>query len=119
MQIGCGRPWPAHLDVARCGAYCAGADHPQPTWCRSGLQNAHDLEFDRHLVADEDATTLEGDVPGQTELLAGDRGLGSVSRAGLTGRSGAVAIELSGQDRKSTRLNSSHVAISYAGLCWK
>src|SRR5690625_6225957 len=28
-------------------------------------------------------------------------------------------LEKRGEDRKSTRLNSSHVAISYAGFCWK
>src|SRR5690625_384948 len=33
--------------------------------------------------------------------------------------SGTVATETSGRDRKSTRLNSSHVAISYAVFCLK
>src|SRR6266702_4877313 len=40
-----------------------------------------------------------------------------VHRGLLQGR--RVSLGTGGQDRKSTRLNSSHVAISYAGFCSK
>src|SRR5690554_6969955 len=55
-------------------------------------------------------------------LLARDRGLSSLAAAGAAGgrRSrGALLPGLSAQDRKSTRLNSSHVRISYAVFCLK
>src|SRR5690606_39325636 len=44
----------------------------------------------------------------------GERVLSGLLRCGLCGRSGNVK-----QDRKSTRLNSSHVKISYAVFCLK
>src|SRR5690625_6264478 len=39
--------------------------------------------------------------------------------AGTLGRSQAVNVFMQVEDRKSTRLNSSHVAISYAVFCLK
>src|SRR5436305_8139467 len=39
--------------------------------------------------------------------------------AALTERANAVAITIRAKDRKSTRLNSSHVRISYAVFCLK
>src|SRR5690625_5793780 len=80
-------------------------------------------DFDDELLEGLDADELEG---------AGLDGLA----AGLLSALGADALELDGflaldpvalgaaaagasGDRKSTRLNSSHVAISYAGFCLK
>src|SRR5690625_7078838 len=37
----------------------------------------------------------------------------------ITGRQAFKSVTSVGRDRKSTRLNSSHVAISYAVFCWK
>src|SRR5690625_6274003 len=37
----------------------------------------------------------------------------------ISGATGAIAVVVVGLDRKSTRLNSSHVAISYAVFCLK
>src|SRR5207253_4960643 len=39
--------------------------------------------------------------------------------AGPSGRTRAVDLQPLALDRKSTRLNSSHVAISYGVFCWK
>src|SRR5690625_5860753 len=36
----------------------------------------------------------------------------------MVGVAGEIVLVLAQQDRKSTRLNSSHVPSSYAGLCW-
>src|SRR5215510_10276065 len=47
---------------------------------------------------------------------ADDDGRGGTPRSGRRGR---VPVVVGGSDRKSTRLNSSHVAISYAVFCLK
>src|SRR5690625_6117410 len=47
-----------------------------------------------------------------SRALSGQRGFAAVELA-------AIAAELDAEDRKSTRLNSSHVAISYAVFCLK
>src|SRR5690606_40023015 len=49
--------------------------------------------------------------PGRGLLAQGDRGTGQTS--------GGAPARSPGQDRKSTRLNSSHVKISYAVFCLK
>src|SRR5207249_11955955 len=50
----------------------------------------------------------------------GDRALSGLARRGRCGgRGDADARSLEGADRKSTRLNSSHVSISYAVCCLK
>src|SRR2546426_6770203 len=46
---------------------------------------------------------------------AGDRGVGGRTAGGRGGRAGGAAR----RDRKSTRLNSSHLVISYAVFCLK
>src|SRR5690606_22761487 len=43
----------------------------------------------------------------------------AASFAGIPGRHGALDVQADGEDRKSTRLNSSHVKISYAVFCLK
>src|SRR5690349_22607096 len=43
----------------------------------------------------------------------------ATNRNSRVGRYSASTLVLSGQDRKSTRLNSSHVEISYAVFCLK
>src|SRR5438067_5419603 len=52
--------------------------------------------------------------PSRVRLRAGWR-----NRAGLGGPGGGRARDHQDQDRKSTRLNSSHVSISYAVFCLK
>src|SRR5256885_4456183 len=53
---------------------------------------------------------VEGDAPARPDRLAQR----AVYRDGVT-----VRIERRARDRKSTRLNSSHLVISYAGFCLK
>src|SRR5690349_23699866 len=59
-----------------------------------------------HLGIDVDETLNEGATPGEASLLAA---LIAVTKRPV----------VSVQDRKSTRLNSSHVEISYAVFCLK
>src|SRR6266702_6294348 len=54
--------------------------------------------------------TLLGPVPADLRLKLNERWPGEGRRGGAI---------LAGEDRKSTRLNSSHVAISYAVFCLK
>src|SRR5690625_6254841 len=50
----------------------------------------------------------------------GDTGLGlAISRAIIEQTGGYITVHNTEEDRKSTRLNSSHVAISYAVFCLK
>src|SRR5690606_40058710 len=60
-----------------------------------------------HLVAEEQR--------GVVRMASGDAELGDL-QVGLVGRKLHVAMN---RDRKSTRLNSSHVKSSYAVFCWK
>src|SRR3712207_8716449 len=65
-----------------------------------------------------------GDVVGADLLLehgvgARDRGLGVGQRLLQLGQSAVAQLGDLGQDRKSTRLNSSHANISYAVFCLK
>src|SRR5690606_10618976 len=61
-------------------------------------RDGRDLERDPDLVADEDATGLEGGVPGEAVLLAGDLGSGGEADAGVAERVGgrAVVLDLEG-----------------------
>lgn len=67
------------LRTGRRGTLGTGRRHPVARGARlpsgSGLDR-RDVERDLDLVADEHAAGLEGDVPGQAELLAGDDGVG-------------------------------------------
>src|SRR3989442_3493866 len=45
------------------------------------------------------------------------RQAGQWNNATIITRGPKIVVEMNGEDRKSTRLNSSHVRISYAGLC--
>src|SRR5699024_8122008 len=64
----------------------------------SGCDDGLDLEGDADLVAHEHAAGLQGGVPGEVELLAGDLGLGGEADAGgaegVGGR--AVVLDLEG-----------------------
>src|SRR5438067_10410611 len=58
------------------------------------------------------------------ELTFADEALGAVSRKAIERKTGArglrsIALRETAPDRKSTRLNSSHVSISYAVFCLK
>src|SRR5215208_5010795 len=59
-----------------------------------------------------------GEVPAKAELAAG-RGVGTGTAGSAEHPASSTMTNPTGQDRKSTRLNSSHVAISYAVFCLK
>src|SRR5690606_41847977 len=77
----------------------------------------------RRLGADDDpALRLLVEAEGGDAVLGAveDGGLCGGRRAGQSGRESAqLPAVLLDQDRKSTRLNSSHVKISYAVICLK
>src|SRR5690625_6040778 len=67
------------------------------------------------LVADGGVRPFDGDLADyQAWLLARESGEAATIAAPVKGEHSAAA-----RDRKSTRLNSSHVAISYAVFCLK
>src|SRR5437868_12659018 len=61
---------------------------------------------------DERVPTTETEQPGMGKALGGTVG-------GAIGIAGGLHLGLALSDRKSTRLNSSHVSISYAVFCLK
>src|SRR5690606_39467456 len=82
-------------------------------------RRSSDLDVAERLarLAGEVVEDVAGD---QAALLDGDRGEAGERLAGLLFEVGLVADdEHLGVDRKSTRLNSSHVKISYAVFCLK
>src|SRR5690606_41963700 len=90
--------------------------HPFPTRRSSDLVGDGRVPRRVHRVADHgaldvDARLLEGDAGGHVVLLDALEGLATGGEEG-GGQRGRL-------DRKSTRLNSSHVNISYAVFCWK
>src|SRR2546426_6539872 len=69
-------------------------------------------------------TTLFRSPPGGDQRLAADRGAPGAARhaalgLGMEARGGDLLQPLLPEDRKSTRLNSSHLVISYAVFCLK
>src|SRR3712207_8357188 len=84
---------------------------PYTTLFRSLKGHRHRIAYDRHTVRPE--------PPGQLlERLGTREGKGEVPEAAGVGK--AIRRQcLSGGDRKSTRLNSSHANISYAVFCLK
>src|SRR5690606_42111296 len=86
-------------------------------------RRSYDLRARAHRVArasclarqcGEDPTGIPGEQPG--EQGRGSQLSAVPARAAQLGR---VLDPVAGRDRKSTRLNSSHVKISYAVLCLK
>src|SRR2546429_3304310 len=71
------------------------------------------------------AALRDGFAPAQaptltlSEVDSGFSAIGAVSGKGSAAARKALVGELFGRDRKSTRLNSSHGYISYAGFCLK
>src|SRR5690625_6236918 len=63
--------------------------------------------------------TTRSAVPSRTLWAASGTGPGTFTISGGMSTSGAITGWLRELDRKSTRLNSSHVAISYAVFCLK
>src|SRR5260221_8730775 len=72
--------------------------------------------FRSHRLADDGA--LGFGVVGDFHAVAGSDG-GGEQIARLDGTFGRVGNHAKAQDRKSTRLNSSHTVISYAVFCLK
>src|SRR5690606_12142561 len=105
-------------------AHSAPAGGGAPAWERELLEHLRPSGRDLRRVVDWLAGTVRG-VAGLQDadgtLLAGtllplEEGLAT----GITsGRLASAAWEGEGRDRKSTRLNSSHVKISYAVFCLK
>src|SRR5437868_8174826 len=84
---------------------------PYTTLFRSLM--THRGEASGHLGEERDADRAERDRPQEAVAEGG---------AGLDGGADRADFEIAadaGQDRKSTRLNSSHVSISYAVFCLK
>src|SRR3712207_8296433 len=69
--------------------------------------------FDDRLWGDAGNNVLDGGAGGADQMLGGG-GSDTVSYASSTR---GVIVDLAAQDRKSTRLNSSHANISYAVFC--
>src|SRR5690625_5427415 len=67
--------------------------------------NAYDYEIVKHMKTDKAAVVT-------AHPLASEVGLDILKQGG-----NAIDASIAVQDRKSTRLNSSHVAISYAVFC--
>src|SRR5690625_6327220 len=85
--------------------------------CRSAAPGS-DVQRSAAQVDTEHAPDLGHRVTGEAPIR-GCRGEGH-EQAGVIGMADpAVRGPCGDQDRKSTRLNSSHVAISYAGFCLK
>src|SRR5690625_776711 len=85
-----------------------------PGWAVGG---GHSL----HVVCDMTIASKEHAIFKQTDadVTSFDAGYGSAYLAKMVGQKRAREIFFLGRDRKSTRLNSSHVAISYAVFCLK
>src|SRR5690606_41073481 len=88
--------------------------HSFPTRRSSDLVRAGHGRAHRHA-------RLSARPPGTSEALAGPpgQGLHDVPPLGLEPRTCGLRVRCSAKDRKSTRLNSSHVKISYAVFCLK
>src|SRR5439155_20360838 len=91
--------------------------HSFPTRRSSDLlMNAADAFVLSSSVEGLPTVLLEAAASGLTAVATD---VGGVGEAVIHGRTGYVESPLRRLDRKSTRLNSSHVAISYAVLCLK
>src|SRR5690606_40824519 len=106
------RPWPCCLCSCRHGA--APALHSFPTRRSSDLGEAGGQA--RHLLFhfDPAQATVAVEIGGVEALVEAALALGLALRA-----LGLLPGAQLGADRKSTRLNSSHVKISYAVFCLK
>ena len=67
---------------------------------RSGALDGRDVELEDDLVGDQEATGLQGGVPGQTPVLAVDRGLALEACAkvaeGVASRAGVLEVDAEG-----------------------
>src|SRR6266511_4975960 len=96
----------SHLSITRPG------DGPSPRG-RGLAFNQHDSGNSNPSGSGERARNWPGELPGLGEDLFGD------VEVRVDGLNVLVVLERLDQDRKSTRLNSSHVKISYAVFCLK
>src|SRR5690625_5701260 len=80
-----------------------------------------DLQLDEYVTVSERASSMGGSQVflGAGEEMTVNDLLKGIAIASGNDASVALAERISGRDRKSTRLNSSHVAISYAVFCLK
>src|SRR5690625_5685531 len=81
----------------------------------SNGQLAYEIELEDQAIADRLINTIQDlyDIKASSHIVGPQ---GSTKKSRIQLRIGAGAKELT-RDRKSTRLNSSHVAISYAVFC--
>src|SRR5438034_3338808 len=66
-----------------------------------------------------DSTVLRGELERYRDEITSDGSVGDIRLAAASRLSRRLAIGAGIQDRKSTRLNSSHTVISYAVFCLK
>src|SRR5437899_6854812 len=123
----CGaRRWTARLPSVTAGRTTLPAASTTGKVClprRSGLTTgrSHPHRSERHYRSNRRGDDASNSVRGQCL----SEGLGDLYRMGARGaaparRRGAIKVsETFGKDRKSTRLNSSHLGISYAVFCLK
>src|SRR5699024_11796210 len=106
----------------RSSAYCPRARRPLLSFPTRRSSDLHVLDAAGDLVVA--VRGAAGDVAGvQPALLVDDGGGGLghlvVALHDVVAAGAELAVGVVGQDRKSTRLNSSHVSISYAVFCLK
>src|SRR5690606_41917856 len=78
------------------------------------------VQADRRLVEDVDHPgELRADLRGEADALALAAGEGGGAAVQREVAEPHVLEEAEPRDRKSTRLNSSHVKSSYAVICWR
>src|SRR5690606_41972719 len=102
---------------------CDGAPHHPPSFPTRRSSDLVDPEFEgfrQNLerfgeISGHDTLSWPGYLDAHRERRAFFRSFGATSTD--HGHPTAATAALSGQDRKSTRLNSSHVKISYAVFC--
>src|SRR5699024_11792187 len=82
-----------------------------------GLTAVKDLSLDIHAGEVVGLAGIDGN--GQSELISAMTGLMPTASGKIMLNGKNIANKKPRQDRKSTRLNSSHVSISYAVFCLK
>src|SRR5258705_3594011 len=94
--------------------YSASPQSGEPEWIGSALTDPAASSRLRNLAL-QARSYLDGDKRRFIHLVDG----GVSDNLGLRGSTDSAVVYAGGSDRKSTRLNSSHLGISYAVFCLK